>query len=124
MTGFNRSKAVVLVVEDEPLLRISAVDMIEEAGFEALQAGNAAQALRVLESRSDIAIILCDIHMPPGMNGIALITMVQARWPSVAIILVSGEVKPKDVEIPAGGLFLSKPYRNTEVVAALNRVAA
>lgn len=124
MTGIDPTKAVVLVVEDEPILRMNAVDMVEEAGFAAIEAANAAEAIRVLESRSDVRVILSDVHMPPGMDGMALVAMVRNRWPPIAIILVSGHVNAADVALPEGGQFFSKPYRAKDVVAALNRFAA
>jgi CheY-like chemotaxis protein len=117
-------KPVVLVVEDEPLLRMNTVDMVEEAGFPTLEAANANQAIQLLENRSDIKIILSDIDMPPGMNGMALVAMVRRRWPPVAIILVSGQVAAAEVDIPDGGKFFSKPVRPAELVATLEQMAA
>jgi CheY-like chemotaxis protein len=117
-------KPVVLVVEDEPLLRMNTVDMVEEAGFPTLEAANAKQAIQLLENRSDIKIILSDIDMPPGMNGMALVAMVRRRWPPVAIILVSGHVASAEVVIPDGGKFFSKPVRPAELVATLEQMAA
>lgn len=117
-------KSVVLVVEDEPILRMTTVDMVEDAGFEALVAANATEAIRILETRSDIRIILSDIHMPPGIDGMALVAMARQRWPLIEIILVSGHVAIADVMIPQRGLFFSKPYRSGDVIAALNRMAA
>ncbi|WP_426616109.1 response regulator [Bradyrhizobium sp. McL0616] len=117
-------KPVVLVVEDEPLLRMNTVDMVEEAGFPTLEAANAKQAIQLLENRSDIKIILSDIDMPPGMDGMALVAMVRRRWPPVAIILVSGHVASAEVVIPEGGRFFSKPFRPAELVATLEQMAA
>jgi CheY-like chemotaxis protein len=117
-------KAIVLVVEDEPLLRMSTVDLVEEAGFATLEAANAKQAIQLLENRPDIRIILSDIDMPPGMDGMELVAMVRRRWPPVAIILVSGQVAPAEVDIPEGGKFFRKPVRTAELVATLERMAA
>jgi CheY-like chemotaxis protein len=117
-------RAVVLVVEDEPILRMNTVDMVEEAGFEVIEAANSKQAIGVLESRSDIDILLSDIHMPPGIDGMMLAATVRDRWPPIAIILLSGQIASTDVNIPEGGVFFSKPYRPTEIVAALSRFAA
>jgi CheY-like chemotaxis protein len=118
------SKPVVLVVEDEPLLRMNTVDMVEDAGFPTLEAANAKQAIELLENRSDIRIILSDIDMPPGMNGMALVAMVRRRWPPVAFILVSGHVGAAEVDIPEGGRFFTKPVRPAELVATLSQLAA
>jgi CheY-like chemotaxis protein len=117
-------KPVVLVVEDEPLLRIDTICLVEEAGFPTVEAANAKQAIQLLENRSDIRVIVSDIDMPPGMDGMALVAMVRRRWPPIAIILVSGHVALAEVVIPEGGTFFSKPFRPAELVATLNRLAA
>jgi CheY-like chemotaxis protein len=124
MAGTDTQKFVVLVVEDEPIQRMSTVDMVEDAGFEVLQAANSKQAMRMLESRSDIRLILSDIDMPPGIDGMELVAIVRDRWPPIAIILVSGQLTSALVQIPEGGAFFSKPYRPKDVVAALHRLAA
>jgi CheY-like chemotaxis protein len=115
---------VVLVVEDEPLLRMAAVDMVESADFVAVEAANATEAIRILETRLDIRIVFSDIDMPLGINGMKLAAVIRDRWPPIAIILVSGHVNPPDVELPAGSLFFSKPYREAEVVSAMRKLAA
>jgi CheY-like chemotaxis protein len=124
VASYQTPRPVVLVVEDEPLVRMNAVDMVEEAGFEAVEAANSKQALDVLESRSDVGIILSDIDMPPGIDGMALVAIIRQRWPPISIILVSGHVASADVRIPEGGVFFSKPYWQPEIVAALHRIAA
>lgn len=115
---------VVLVIDDEPVLRILMMDLVESAGFEVFGAANAGEAIRVLESRDDIDIILSDIHMPPGIDGMELAAIVRDRWPPIAIILISGRLKASEVKMPEGSVFFSKPYRSAEIVATLNRMAA
>jgi CheY-like chemotaxis protein len=83
----------VLVVEDEMVLRLRAVDIVEDAGFTAVEAVNADEALAILESRSDISMLFSDIQMPGSMDGLKLAHAVHDRWPSIKIILVSGQVK-------------------------------
>ncbi|MET0220680.1 MAG: response regulator [Tardiphaga sp.] len=117
-------KTVVLVVEDEPLLRMNTVDMVEDAGFEVVEAPGVAQALKLLESRGDISIVLSDIDMPPGMNGLELAELIRKRWPPVEVILLSGKYVPSDARLPKNHIFFSKPYRPSDVVAALHRVAS
>ena len=117
-------KPLVLVVEDEPLLRLSTLDMVEQAGFPALEAANANQAIQLLEDRPDVRIIVSDIDMPPGMDGMALVALVRRRWPPIAIILVSGHVVSANVVIPDGGKFFSKPFHPAELIATLERMAA
>jgi len=124
MANGRPSKIVVLIVEDEPLLRMNAVDMVEDAGFEAVDAANAEQAMQVLERRDDISIIFSDIDMPPGIDGMKLVAIVRDRWPPIEIILVSGQLVSDEVDLPERGLFFSKPYRSGELIAAMTRLAA
>ncbi|TWF49510.1 response regulator [Neorhizobium alkalisoli] len=99
----------VLVVEDEPLVRMLAVDVVEEAGFEAVEASNADEALELLESMPDIRLIFTDIDMPGSMDGLRLAATVRDRWPPVRIIVVSGKQRPSAAELP-DGIFFPKPY--------------
>ena len=69
----------VLVVEDEMLLRLRAVDIVEDAGFTALEAVNADEALSILELRSDISLLFTDIQMPGTMDGLKLAHYIRHR---------------------------------------------
>ena len=111
--------AKVLVVEDEMVLRMRAVDIVEDAGFSAVEAVNADEALAILESRSDIALLFTDIQMPGSMDGLKLAHAVHDRWPDIKIILVSGQVKPSDAERPADSRFFGKPLGVEQMVAEL-----
>src|ERR1700676_2172545 len=91
--------AIVLVVEDEMLLRMRAVDMVEDAGYTSLEAVDADAAFAILESRSDIALLFTDIQMPGTMDGLKLAHAVHQRWPPIKIILVSGQVKATAIDI-------------------------
>lgn len=99
----------VLVVEDEPLVRMLAVDVVEEAGFEAVEASNADEALDLLDKMPDIRLLFTDIDMPGSMDGLRLAAAVRDRWPPVYIIVVSGKQRPSDAELP-DGIFFPKPY--------------
>ncbi len=114
-----RETAVVLVVEDDPLLRMNAVDMIEEAGFEAIEAPNADAAIQMLEDRSDICLIFTDIDMPGSMDGLALAHAVANRWPPVRIVATSGHFKVSETDLPSGGRFIPKPYRQHQLIDML-----
>ena len=111
--------AVVLVVEDEMLLRMRAVDMVEDAGFTPVEAVDADEAVAILESRSDIALLFTDIQMPGSMDGLKLAHTVHERWPPIKIILVSGQVKPATIEIPADSRFHGKPLEAKEMIAEI-----
>ena len=91
------------------VLRMRAVDIVEDAGFTAVQAVNADEALAILESRSDISLLFSDIQMPGSMDGLKLAHAVHDRWPSIKIILVSGQVKLSDAERPVDSRFFGKP---------------
>ena len=114
--------AVVLVVEDEMLLRMRAVDMVEDAGFTSVEAVDADQAIAILESRSDIALLFTDIQMPGQMDGLGLAHAVHERWPPIKIILVSGQMKLAKTDIPADSHFFGKPLAAAEIIAEMRNL--
>jgi CheY-like chemotaxis protein len=118
------STQIVLIVEDEPLLRMAAVNFISDAGFETLEAGAAAEAIAILESRPDIRLVFTDIHMPRGMDGLKLAALIRDRWPPIEIVLTSGYGEPSSDALPARCAFIPKPYEPEALVAALRKLAA
>jgi len=110
---------MILVVEDEALIRMEAVQMLEEAGFVAVEASNADDAMRVLELRCDIRAIFTDINMPGTIDGMRLVRFVRGRWPPIHVILTSGRVFPNEEEFPANGRFIRKPYDAGHVIAMI-----
>jgi CheY-like chemotaxis protein len=122
MLGLARIQPVVLVVEDDELLRMFAVEMIEEAGFVVTEAPNADVAMRLLEGRGDIGVIFTDIEMPGSMNGLSLAHAVASRWPPIRIVATSGHIKIGEGDLPDGGRFIAKPYRQHQVVNMLNEL--
>lgn len=115
-------KPVVLVVEDESLIRTDAVEMVEMAGFEAISASDADEAIRILESRNDIRAVFTDVQMPGSMDGLRLARVVRSRWPPVALIVTSGRTKIPENDLPTGGRFLGKPYHSGQVEATLRQL--
>jgi len=111
--------AVVLIVEDEMLLRMRAVDMVEDAGYTSVEAVGADQAVAILESRSDIALIFTDIQMPGSMDGLGLAHSVHKRWPPIKIILVSGQLKLSESDIPPNSRFFGKPLQANQMIAEM-----
>jgi CheY-like chemotaxis protein len=111
---------VVLVVEDEPLLRLNAVDIAEESGALALQAANADEAILVLESRSDVRIVFTDIQMPGSIDGLELAHAVRHRWPGIQFIITSGNAF-SDADMPSGSIFLNKPYVPVDLIMAIQK---
>ncbi len=120
----RRESAIVLVVEDEPLLRMMAVDLVEGAGFEAVEASDADEATRILETRTDIRIVFTDIDMPGSMDGLKLAASIRGRWPPIEIIVTSGQHAAQNVTLPTRCVFFSKPYDRRAVAATIRRMAA
>jgi two-component sensor histidine kinase len=112
----------VLVVEDEMMLRMRAVDIVEDAGFTPIEAVNADEALAILESRSDIELLFTDIQMPGSMDGLKLAHAVHERWPSIKIILVSGKLTPTDAEKPVHSRFFGKPLEVKQMIAEMQQM--
>jgi CheY-like chemotaxis protein len=115
-------RPVVLVVEDEFLLRMDAADAIGAAGFEVIEAANADEAIEVLETRSDITVVFTDIQMPGSMDGLKLARAVRGRWPPIKIIATSGRLNVGEMDLPEGGRFLPKPYSPAQVTGVLREL--
>lgn len=111
---------VVLVVEDESLIRMDAANMIEEAGYDVVEAGNADTAINILKRRNDIGILFTDINMPGSMNGLELAEFVSETWPSIRLILTSGRLIVRDEDIPDEGRFIPKPFGPTQIANVLH----
>ena len=114
-----RCEGVVLVVEDHPLVRMAVLEVMIEAGFEALDASSASGAIGMLEARPDIHLVFTDAEMPGTMDGIGLAHYIRNRWPPVKLIVVSGKKEISAEELPTGARFFHKPYRETSIVEAM-----
>jgi CheY-like chemotaxis protein len=111
--------AVVLIVEDEMMLRMRAVDMVEDAGYTPVEALDAGEAMAILEARSDIALMCTDIQMPGSMDGLGLAHVVHKHWPSIKIIVVSGQVTPPCSDLPPCSRFFGKPLEAGQMIAEM-----
>ena len=116
--------SLVLIVEDEALIRMSAVDMVEQTGRGIVEAVDADDAIRVLASRKDIGFLFTDVEMPGSMDGYKLARTVHARWPDIAIMITSGRKEPRIGDVPVGGRFIAKPYEACMVARTLSEFAA
>jgi CheY-like chemotaxis protein len=112
-------KTVILVVEDEAIIRMGAVQMLEDVGFEVVKASNSHDAMVILENRNDVRAIFTDINMPGALDGLRLARMVRGRWPPIHLIVTSGLLSLSDDELPPGRRFICKPYDPAQVIATI-----
>jgi len=116
------ARPVVLIVEDEPLLRLMAIDVVEDAGFDVVEATDADEAIKILEARNDIRIVFTDVDMPGSMDGIKLAMAIRDRWPPIKIIVTSGYARFSNPVLPEGAVFFAKPYDIDKVTAQLQEM--
>ena len=108
-------RSVALVVEDEPLIAMEAVDLLEEGGFRVLEAWSADQALKLLEENGPVTLLFTDVHMPGGADGFELARRTAKSWPHIAVVVASGNAKPGPGDLPEGATFIGKPF-SAEIV--------
>jgi CheY-like chemotaxis protein len=118
----SRPPHVVLVVEDEMMLRMRVVDMVNDAGYISVEAVDADEAMAILQSRCDIALLLTDVQMPGSMNGLQLAHTVHERWPPIKIILASGQLKLSGSDIPQDSRFFGKPLKSDQIIAEMREM--
>ena len=121
-TPAGKLRPVVLVVEDDPLLRMLAVEIVQEAGFTAIEAQDADEAVVLLESRTDITLLFTDINMPGSMDGLKLAHAVRDRWPPIKILVVSGKQPFQSSDLPSNSCFVGKPYQASALVEELRSI--
>ena len=114
----------VLIVEDDFFIRSDTVAMATQEGFVVLEAGNADEAIAILEAHPEIRVIFTDIEMPGTMDGLRLAEYVRHRWPPIKLIVTSGKVSMDEASLPKGSLFFSKPYNHSNVSAAMRKMLA
>jgi CheY-like chemotaxis protein len=117
------TRPAVLIVEDEPLIRMDAVNMISEAGFRTYEAASADQAIALMERHPDIGILFTDIEMPGTMDGLKLAAYVRDRWPPVVIIIASGAAGLDSTTFPEGASFFPKPYLARQITTTLHHIS-
>jgi CheY-like chemotaxis protein len=116
------SPPIVLVVEDNTLVRIVIADFLESAGFVVLQAPDGAAALVLLASGADFNILFTDVQMPGPIDGADVAMLMREQRPNMPIVVTSGHGIP--TPLPTGGRFVAKPYDNRKVVTLLTDLLA
>jgi two-component system, response regulator PdtaR len=117
-----RKRPVVLIVEDEYLVRTGTRAAVEIAGFDVLEAGDADEAIAILAARNDVSLIFTDVHMPGSMDGLKLAHFVRDRWPPVKIVATSARVRITESDLPEGERFLPKPYSAADIASTLHEL--
>ncbi|MGR6328572.1 response regulator [Sphingomonas sp. XXL09] len=117
MTTIDRP--LVLVVEDQPLLRVHAHLALEEAGFAVIEAADAEEAmLRMAQPPYPVAVFT-DIRMPGAIDGLQLAHRLRQARPDLTIVITSGAGSVDDDALPVGSVFLPKPYTAAQVARLL-----
>jgi CheY-like chemotaxis protein len=116
----GQTKPVILVVEDDELLRLHAAGLLEEHVFGIVEAEDADAAVKLLETRGDVRLLFTDIQMPGSFDGMDLARKVHAHWPHILLVITSGQIKPAQAEIPDDGCFVGKPYRANDLLEEVN----
>lgn len=114
----------VLVVEDEPLIRLGLVGLLEESGYDTVEVGSADAAAELLARDSDAELVVSDVDMPGRLNGIDLAHLVAQKWPHIKLILVSGKVGLSKAQLPVGARFFPKPFNEPELISTIDTLVA
>jgi DNA-binding NtrC family response regulator len=113
------NQRTILVVEDEALIRLAVVELLKDAGYRVIEAGNSADALTLLAANSQISVVLTDVDMPGRLDGLGLVGLVQRDRPSIRSIVVSGSTSAKDAISAGAAAFVPKPYLAKAIVGAV-----
>jgi YesN/AraC family two-component response regulator len=112
----------VLIVDDEPLIRIDLADLLVEMGFLIVEAASAEAAILELEIDSAIRVVITGVEMPGTIDGLELTFVVQSRWPSCRLIVVSGHRRPRVADMAYGCRFIRKPLRTSDLQMTLSEL--
>jgi CheY-like chemotaxis protein len=117
------TRPLILVVEDETLVRMTLVDVLEDAGFKVIEAVHADEALQVLKAVSGIDAVLTDVEMPRGsINGFELAHRVRTDRQEIGVLIASGRAAPNPGDLPDGALFIGKPVHPETLVRLIGRL--
>ncbi|MGK6316987.1 response regulator [Neorhizobium sp. DT-125] len=115
-------RTTILVIEDEPLIRMAVADDLRDAGFHTLEAANADEALDILSAEASIGAIFTDMDLHGGLDGLSLAWIVKTRWPPIGIVITSGKRRVEREQMPDRSLFFPKPYAHRAIIDALTRL--
>src|SRR5688572_33293868 len=113
----------VLVVEDEPIIRLGMVSSIEDAGYIVIEAASADEAISRLAQDDEVGVVVTDVDMPGSMDGIRLAHYVRRRWPPIQLLVISGKTGVGTAELPSGVEFISKPYQEPRLLTLIETLS-
>jgi CheY-like chemotaxis protein len=114
----------IMVVDDEPILRMVFSEILQDAGYSVTDAPTADEALAMLEKCCEAHVVVTDVHMPGQLNGFELAEVICTRWPHIGVVIVSGRLRPSQNELPDDSRFLAKPVHPEVLIATVQEVAA
>ncbi|WP_292509946.1 response regulator [Methylobacterium sp.] len=119
------SKPVILVVEDEPDERFLAASLLEETGFDVIEAETAEHALSILNDRADeVSVVFSDVRTPGPIGGFELARIIGVTWPRVRVLLTSGDAGDQPSDLRVSATFIPKPWRASDILAWVEENAA
>ncbi|SEM76563.1 Response regulator receiver domain-containing protein [Sphingomonas gellani] len=114
----------ILLVDDEPMIRIDLADFFEDEGFQVFEAQHADEAIAILEKNPSIQVVLTDVQMPGSMDGLKLAHYIRDRYPPTLLVVASGAIRPSAAELPEHTIFFAKPFDPRRVLAEIDRLTA
>jgi CheY-like chemotaxis protein len=109
----------ILVVEDEPLIRLGLASAVEDAGYAVIEAANADEAILRIVADEEVRLVVTDVDMPGTMDGIRLAHYIRKRWPPIQLLVISGKVGLIPGQLPTGARFMSKPYQEPQLLTTI-----
>ena len=123
-TAAKQPPLIILVVEDEAIVRMVTADVLGEAGYNVIEAVNSTEALELLDARPDISLMLTDVRMPGELDGYNLSRLVRMKYAAIGIIVISGDSPPRESDLPQGARFLAKPLLPSVLLDAVRETLA
>ena len=117
----RKDAPLILVVEDEPLVRLDIKLAMDDAGFSVIEVPDAEQALELLETRGSIGLVFTDVELAGALSGFDLANAVKERWPHIPVLVTSGRAAPR---ADIADSFIAKPYDTSAVISQARALAA
>jgi CheY-like chemotaxis protein len=101
---------------------MDAVDIVRDAGFEAIEAANADEAIAIIKANPNIHVVFTDVQMPGTRDGLKLARFIKDRWPPIKIVATSGRLRVSENDLPEGSIFVPKPYTPAQIIRTLREL--